>query len=109
MIGVMNGTGSGFGVEGCAYGTGPAVFGHAFAGTGDGVKWEIVGGSGTTSLKVSWQVTGIRQDASAQAHRIPMEEVKPASEKGRYLHPELFGQTQEQRIGLVPRSAVAAR
>jgi hypothetical protein len=43
------------------------------------------------NVKVSWQVTGIRQDAWANAHRIPVEQLKPAGERGLYLHPELFG------------------
>ena len=42
------------------------------------------------SVKVSWQVTGIRQDAYANAHRIQVEEEKTGSERGTYLHPELF-------------------
>ena len=33
-------------------------------------------------VKVSWQVTGIRQDAWANAHRIPVEEQKPQKERG---------------------------
>ena len=37
-------------------------------------------------MKVSWQVTGIRQDAFANANRIPVEEDKPARERGKYLH-----------------------
>ena len=41
--------------------------------------------------KVSWQVTGVRHDAWAQAHRIKVEQVKPDAERGRYLNPELFG------------------
>ena len=41
-------------------------------------------------VKVSWQVTGIRQDAYAKAHRMKVEEEKPPSERGHYLHPELF-------------------
>jgi hypothetical protein len=41
-------------------------------------------------VKVSWQVTGIRQDAYANAHRIQVEEQKPPREQGHYLHPELF-------------------
>jgi len=53
-------------------------------------------------VKVSWQVTGIRQDAYANAHRIPTEEDKPTDEQGYYLHPELFGQP-------VSRSVSAAR
>ncbi len=43
-------------------------------------------------MKVSWMVTGIRQDAWANAHRIPVEEEKPELESGYYLHPELYGQ-----------------
>ncbi len=50
-------------------------------------------------VKVSWQVTGIRQDAYASAYRIPVEEEKPPQEQGRYLHPELFGAPAEQAIG----------
>ncbi len=41
-------------------------------------------------VEVSWQVTGIRHDAWANAHRVPVEEVKPAEEQGHYLHPQLF-------------------
>jgi hypothetical protein len=42
-------------------------------------------------VEVSWQVTGIRHDAYADAHRIPVEEVKSPDEQGHYLHPEVFG------------------
>ncbi len=50
-------------------------------------------------VKVSWQVTGIRHDAWANAHRIPNEEEKPANEQGKYLHPELFGAGPDKAIG----------
>jgi hypothetical protein len=43
------------------------------------------------SVKVCWQVTGVRKDAWAEANRIVVEEAKPKAERGRYLHPELFG------------------
>ncbi|MGD0921234.1 MAG: hypothetical protein ABSA70_05640 [Terriglobia bacterium] len=46
--------------------------------------------------KVSWQVTGIRQDPYAKAHRIKVEEEKPAAARGYYLSPELFGQPRER-------------
>ena len=45
------------------------------------------------NVKVSWQVTGIRQDAFANAHRIPVEEEKPAVERGKYLYPKEHGQS----------------
>ena len=49
-------------------------------------------------VKVSWQITGIRQDAYANANRIPVEEEKPAEEQGYYLHPEAFGQPASKSI-----------
>jgi hypothetical protein len=49
-------------------------------------------------VEVSWQVTGIRQDAYANAHRIQVEEDKPPAERGYYLHPELFGAPKEKGI-----------
>jgi hypothetical protein len=55
-------------------------------------------GGGRPGGKVSWQVTGIRQDAYANAHRIPVEQDKPAAEKGTYLYPELFGSPQEKGL-----------
>jgi hypothetical protein len=39
------------------------------------------------NIEVSWQVTGIRQDDYANAHRIPLEEKKTGKEFGKYLHP----------------------
>jgi len=50
------------------------------------------------NVKVSWQVTGIRQDAWANAHRIPVEEEKEAKLKGLYLHPQLYGAPAEKGI-----------
>ncbi len=54
-------------------------------------------------VKVSWQVTGIRQDAYANAHRIQIEEDKPAEERRHYLHPEIFGQPEEKSVGWMQR------
>jgi hypothetical protein len=60
------------------------------------IAQEIAGNSfkiagGTAGMKVSWQVTGIRHDAYARAHRIPVEQNKTAEERGTYIHPELYG------------------
>jgi hypothetical protein len=60
-------------------------------------------------VKVCWQVSGVRQDAWAEAHRIPVEEDKPPAEKGQYLHPELFGDKgASRRSGHRPATAVTA-
>ena len=73
------------------------------------VAAEIKDGSFTIrtdkpNVKISWQVTGVRHDAYANAHRIPTEELKPANEQGHYLHPELFGAGPEKSINAVNRS-----
>jgi hypothetical protein len=50
------------------------------------------------NVEVSWQVTGIRQDAWANAHRIPVEEMKSEQERGFYKHPELYNAPAEKSI-----------
>jgi hypothetical protein len=50
------------------------------------------------NVEVSWQVTGVRQDAAAQANRKPAEESKPEAERGHYLRPAAFGQPEEKSI-----------
>ncbi|MBN1139554.1 MAG: hypothetical protein JXM73_23460 [Anaerolineae bacterium] len=47
-------------------------------------------------VKVSWQVTGVRQDPYAEANRIVVEEDKPPKERGTYLHPEAYKEMQAQ-------------
>ncbi len=49
------------------------------------------------NVKVSWQVTGIRKDAYAEANRIPVEEDK-GKDRGKYLHPEEHGQPESKGI-----------
>jgi hypothetical protein len=49
-------------------------------------------------MKVSWQVTGIRKDPWANAHRIKVEEDKPDKEQGYYIYPELYGQPADRGI-----------
>src|SRR5215813_3326802 len=49
-------------------------------------------------VKVSWQVTGIRQDAYANKYRIPVEEEKPERERGYYIHPDVFKEPVEKSV-----------
>jgi hypothetical protein len=51
------------------------------------------------NVKVSWQVTGTRQDAYANAHRIQVEVEKAPADRGHYLYPELIGAPETARIG----------
>ncbi len=62
---------------------------------------KIAGGN--SGMKVSWQVTGIRQDAFANAHRITVEEEKSGDERGKYLHPEENGMPESMGIGYSAR------
>jgi hypothetical protein len=73
----------------------PAPNLHISSKVADGA-FSIAGGN--EGQEVSWQVTGIRQDAFANAHRIVVEVDKPAEDHGRYLHPELFGKGDEQIV-----------
>ena len=59
-------------------------------------QFKIAGGK--SGMKISWQVTGVRQDAWANAHRIPVEVQKPERERGYYLHPELYGAPEEKNV-----------
>jgi len=57
------------------------------------------------NVEVSWQVTGIRQDAYANANRIPVEEEKTEAQRGYYLHPELFGMPADHSLAAQKRNA----
>ncbi|RLD56059.1 MAG: hypothetical protein DRJ01_15775 [Bacteroidetes bacterium] len=51
------------------------------------------------NVEVSWQVTGKRNDPYAVKHPVKTEVDKADSEKGFYLHPELYRQPKEKTIG----------
>ncbi len=59
-------------------------------------RFGIAGG--LAGMQVSWQLTGIRQDRWANAHRIPVEVEKEELDRGLYLHPELYGEPEEKGI-----------
>ena len=69
----------------------------------EGNTFRVAGGR--PGMKVSWQVTGVRRDAYAEAHRVKVEEEKPAEERGTYLHPEEFGQPAEKGVSQARRRA----
>jgi hypothetical protein len=68
-------------------------------------RFKIAGGS--AGLEVSWQLTGIRKDAFAEAHRIQVEVEKSASERGRYVSPVELGKPASLKIGAAPEIARA--
>ena len=59
-------------------------------------SFTIAGGA--PGMKVSWQVTGVRQDAWERTNPMVVEVAKPAGERGYYINPELFGAPPEKGI-----------
>jgi hypothetical protein len=55
------------------------------------------------NVKVSWQVTGVRQDKYANAHRVVPEVEKEPQYKGYYLHAEEWGKPASRSIGSLTR------
>jgi hypothetical protein len=50
------------------------------------------------NIKISWMVTGVRNDPYAVKNRIVPETEKTENEKGKYLTPELYNQPKEKAI-----------
>jgi hypothetical protein len=50
------------------------------------------------SVKVSWQITGVRRDAYAKANPLVVEQEKESRERGYYIHPELYGAPEDRGI-----------
>ena len=59
-------------------------------------SFRIAGGA--AAMKVSWQVTAVRQDAWERAHPMVVEVQKPIGERGYYINPELFGAPPERNM-----------
>jgi hypothetical protein len=59
-------------------------------------SFKVAGG--TSGMKVSWQITDIRKDPWANAHRVQVEEDKPDKELGYYMHPNLYGQPTDRGL-----------
>lgn len=69
-------------------------------------KFKIAGGK--SGLKVSWSVTGVRNDAYVRYHGYQAESKKPANERGFYLAPEAYGRPQTQGIATALSAKQAA-
>jgi hypothetical protein len=62
----------------------------------DGNSFAIAGGR--PGQEVFWQVTGVRQDAWANKHRIKVDTAKKAKDRGKFLNPEVHGARRSQGI-----------
>ncbi len=61
-----------------------------------GNRFKIAGGM--PGKKVSWEVKAIRNDRWMQEYGYQTEQPKPPEHRGKYLHPELYGQPRELGI-----------
>ena len=71
-----------------------------------GNRFKIAGGS--PGMKVSWQVTGIRHDPFAEAHRIQVEVEKTGKERGKYIHPKEYGVSETLGIDYEEHQKIVA-
>jgi hypothetical protein len=69
-----------------------AIIGHKI----ENNRFEIR--TNAPNVEVSWQVTGVRQDAYAKAHPLVVEQEKEERLRGFYIHPELYGAPEEKQI-----------
>ena len=63
---------------------------------------------GQPGLKVSWEVKGVRNDAYMRTYGAPVELEKPAEQRGKYLQPELYGQSRDLGIHCTRHQVVEA-
>lgn len=69
-----------------------------------GNRFRIAGG--VPGKKVCWEVKAIRHDRWVQEYGYQTEQPKPPEQRGKYLHPELYGQPKELGIHHAPERAV---
>ncbi len=66
-------------------------------------RFKISGGQ--AGLEVSWQVTGVRKDAFAEAHRIQTEVNKVTAQRGKYLYPKEWGKPESDGVDYAEQQA----
>jgi hypothetical protein len=75
------------------------------------VKREVKGNrfsiaTSEPATKVSWQLTGVRNDAYAKAHPRDVEVAKPKAQRGLYLNPAAHGQPESKGVDYAMRQLV---
>ena len=64
-------------------------------------RFGIAGGR--PGLKVSWQITGVRQDAFALPHPFRWSRTSRTRSSGAYQHPQAWGQPEDIGVGYAQR------
>ena len=63
-------------------------------------SFRIAGG--VAGAKVSWEVKALRNDLRVRTHGAPVEREKAGPERGKYQHPEFYGQPPETGMDYNP-------
>lgn len=63
-------------------------------------RFRVAGG--VAGAKVSWRVSAVRNDFFVRTYGAPVEQEKPAEQRGRYLQPELYGMPPERGVAFDP-------
>lgn len=63
-------------------------------------RFKIAGGM--PGQEVSWRVEAVRNDRWIQQYGYQTEQEKLVEHQGKYVHPELFGQSKERGIHYSP-------
>jgi len=53
------------------------------------------------NVKVSWQVTGTRNDPYARDNRLPVEKPKTGNDRGKYIYPQGYGYGPESALDVI--------
>ena len=60
------------------------------------IKNQFIIQTNQPNIKVSWQITGVRNDKVMQARPFVAESIKEGDEIGKYISPEVYGKVNEQ-------------
>jgi hypothetical protein len=61
------------------------------------------------NVKVSWQVTGTRNDPYAREHRLPVEKLKTGNEVGHYIYPQGYGKSADFSLNILKPTNLAGK
>ncbi len=67
-------------------------------------QFKIAGGQ--PGMEVSWRVEAVRNDRWVGRYGAPVEQDKPEGHRGKYLHPELYGQPESRGVFYEPERKV---
>jgi len=78
-----------------------AIVANEISNNSFGIKTDL------PNVKVSWQVTGTRNDPYARDHRLPVEKLKTGLESGQYIYPQGYGKPPAYSLNILKPTNLA--